>query len=101
MILHWTSVPQNSYWFFFRGYAQQQFGGGHGGHGGGSGSGYHGMAHQMGQYGQQMFGHGGHGEHYGGHQGGYHGQMTDKQAMKEAMKFAKNKGNFIQIWWCC
>merc|ERR1712110_1217462 len=73
------------------GYAQQQFGGGHGshdpGHGGGSGGGYHSMAHQMGQYGQQMFGHGGHGEHYGGHHGGYHGQMTDK----EAMKFAKNK----------
>ena len=47
------------------------------------------MAHQMGQYGQQMFGHG---EHHGGHGGGYHGQMSDKQAMKEAMKFAKNKG---------
>ena len=43
------------------------------------------MGHQMGQYGQQMFGH-------GGHHGGHHGQMTDKQAMKEAMKFAKNKG---------
>ena len=43
------------------------------------------MGHQMGQYGQQMFGHG---DHHGGH----HGQMTDKQAMKEAMKFAKNKG---------
>ena len=50
------------------------------------------MGHQMGQYGQQMFGHGGHhGEHYGGH----HGQMTDKQAMKEAMKFAKNKGLLV------
>ena len=43
------------------------------------------MGHQMGQYGQQMFGH-------EGHHGGHHGQMTDKQAMKEAMKFAKNKG---------
>ena len=43
------------------------------------------MGHQMGQYGQQMFGH-------GGHHGGHDGQMTDKQAMKEAMKFAKNKG---------
>ena len=42
----------------------------------------------MGQYGQQMFGHGGHhSEHgHGGH------QINDKQAMREAMKFAKNKG---------
>ena len=40
------------------------------------------MGHQMGQYGQQMYGHGGH-----------HGQVTDKQAMKEAMKFAKSKGH--------
>ena len=47
------------------------------------------MAHQMGQYGQQILGHG---EHFGGHGGGYHSQMSDKQAMKEAMKFAKNKG---------
>ena len=41
----------------------------------------------MGQYGQQMFGHGGHhSEHgHGGH------QINDKQAMREAMKFAKNK----------
>ena len=58
------------------------------------------MAHQMGQYGQQILGHG---EHYGGHGGGYHGQMSDKQAMKEAMKFAKNKGlstiSFTLTWW--
>ena len=40
------------------------------------------MGHQMEQYGQQMYRHGGH-----------HGQVTDKQAMKEAMKFAKNKGH--------
>lgn len=55
------------------------------------------MAHQMGQYGQQMFGHG---EHYSGHSGGYHGHMSDKQAMKEAMKFAKNKGlSTFSFWW--
>ena len=81
------------HFFGVSGYAQQQFGGRNGSHdphhGGGGHDGYHGMGHQMGQYGQQMYGHGGHhGEHYGGHQG----QFTDKQAMKEAMKFAKNKG---------
>ena len=80
-------------------YAQQQFGGGHGSHDAHHGGGHHGMAQQIGQYGQQMFGHGGQREHYGdyhgGHQGEHHGQMNDKQAMKEAMKFAKNKGCIV------
>ena len=52
------------------------------------------------QGGHRSHGHHGHGEHHHGHGGHHHGhggQMNDKQAMKEAMKFAKNKGRFMII----